>query len=324
MRDLIAEPDATVARERSRVAAEGWGARLLDLQGSDGHWGGAAFVPRAWISTKDTLQLLRDLGVDPTSDRVRRAIGQVRDRCTWGEEFGDSPFFEGEVEPCINGRVLAIGAYFGEASDRLADRLLQEQLSDGGWNCDAPRSQRSSFHTTICVLEGLLEYETAKGPRPDVTGARLRGQEYLLERRLFRSRSTGQIIGIGPQDRHHTGVDADFVPHALALRHPVGARLPAPGRRRARRAHRRGDRSGARRSATSTGDGRSRTRIRVRCTSRWKAAPASRAAGTRFERSACCAGRTYRSLRPDRAQPLAVLRQHEAPAARTSALTTGV
>jgi hypothetical protein len=157
--------------------------------------GAAAFVPHAWISTQDTLQLLRDLGVDPTSDRLRRAIDAVRDRCTWGKEFGDAPFFEGEVEPCINGRVLAVGAYFGEARDRLADRLLQEQLSDGGWNCDAPRSQRSSFHTTICVLEGLLEYETAKGPRPDVTGARLRGQAYLLERRLFRSRSTGQIIG---------------------------------------------------------------------------------------------------------------------------------
>src|SRR5580765_536022 len=184
MRDLIAESDATVARERSRVAAEGWGARLLDLQGTDGHWGGAAFVPRAWISTMDTLQLLRDLGID-----------QVSDRCTWGEGFDNAPFFGGEVEPCINGRVLAIGAYFGEASDRLAGRLLQEQLSDGGWNCAAPYSRRSSFHTTICVLEGLLEYETAKGPKPDVTGARLRGQEYLLERRLLRSRSTGQIIG---------------------------------------------------------------------------------------------------------------------------------
>ena len=108
-----------------RVASEGWAARLLDLQGPDGHWGGAAFVPRAWISTKDTLQLLRDLGVDPTSDRVRRAIGEVRDRCTWGVEFGNSPFFEGEIEPCINGRVLAIGSYFGEASDRLVERLLQ-------------------------------------------------------------------------------------------------------------------------------------------------------------------------------------------------------
>ena len=194
MRDLIGEPETAVARERSRVATEGWGARLLDLQGSDGHWGGAAFVPRAWISTLDTLQLLRDLGPDPASDRVRRAIGQVRARCTWGEEFGDSPFFEGEVEPCINGRVLAIGAYFGEASDRLAGRLLQEQLSDGGWNCDAPPSRRSSFHTTICVLEGLLEYERAKGPAPEVTSACLRGQEYLLERRLFRSLSTGEIV----------------------------------------------------------------------------------------------------------------------------------
>src|ERR1700724_690809 len=89
MRDLTAEPGAAGARERSRVAAEGWGRRLLDLQGSDGHWGRAAFVPRAWISTQDTLQLLRDLGVDPTGDRVRTAIDRVRDRCTWGGEFGD-------------------------------------------------------------------------------------------------------------------------------------------------------------------------------------------------------------------------------------------
>ena len=194
MRDLLAESNANVQHERLRVASEGWGARLLDLQGADGHWGGAAFVPHAWISTKDTLQLLRDLGADPASDRVRKAIGQVRDRCTWGEGFGNSPFFEGEVEPCINGRVLAIGAYFGETSVRLVDRLLQEQLSDGGWNCYAPPSRRSSFSSTICVLEGLLEYERAKGPRPDVTSARIRAHEYLIERRLFRSLSTGQII----------------------------------------------------------------------------------------------------------------------------------
>src|SRR5262245_15223531 len=99
MRDLVGAPEAAVARERSRVAGEGWGGRLLDLQGSDGHWGGAAFVPRAWVSTLDTLQLLRDLGVDPAGDRMKRAAGLVRDRCTWGAEFGDSPFFEGEVEP---------------------------------------------------------------------------------------------------------------------------------------------------------------------------------------------------------------------------------
>jgi hypothetical protein len=194
MRDLMDESDEAVAVERSRIASEGWGSGLLELQGPDGQWGGGAYVYPGWVSTTDTLLLLRDLGLDPTSEQTQRAIGLVRGESTWGPEFGEAPFFEGEVEPCINGRVLAIGAYFGEASNRLVDRLLHEQLEDGGWNCEAPRSKRSSFHTTICVLEGLLEYEKAKGATSAVTDARLRGQEYLLERNLFRSLSTGDVI----------------------------------------------------------------------------------------------------------------------------------
>jgi hypothetical protein len=142
-----------------------------------------------------TLVFLRDLGVDPASAPARAAIDRVRDRVTWGPGFGDSPFFEGEVEPCINGRVVALGAYFDVRSDRLVDRLLGEQLADGGWNCEAERgSVRSSFHTTICVLEGLLAFEQAFGITPAVTDARARGQEYLLERRLLRRLSTGEII----------------------------------------------------------------------------------------------------------------------------------
>jgi hypothetical protein len=194
LRDLAGEPDEVVARERSRVAVVGWGARLLELQAADGHWGGASFVPRAWVSTFDTLQLLKELGLDPAGERAQSAITRVRERCTWGPEWGHSPFFEGEVEPCINGRVLALGAYFGAASDRLLERLLQEQLPDGGWNCRAPESQRSSFHTTICVLDGLLEYERVAGASPALSEARQRAQEYLLERQLFRSRSTGAVI----------------------------------------------------------------------------------------------------------------------------------
>jgi hypothetical protein len=194
MRDLTGETHEIIARERLRVGSEGWGARLLELQGADGHWGGGAYVFPGWISTTDTLLLLRDLGLDPASEQARRAIGLVRDNGTWGPEFDDSRYFEGEVEPCINGRVLAVGAYFGEASDRLVDRLLREQLEDGGWNCEAPRSKRSSFHSTICVLEGLLEYENAKGATTSVTDARLRGQAYLLERSMFRSLSTGRVI----------------------------------------------------------------------------------------------------------------------------------
>lgn len=194
MRDLGGEANDAVAAERSRIASEGWGAKLLDRQRPDGKWGDGTSEPQ-WASTLHTLLLLRVMGLDPGSARTRAMVRVVRDRVTWGPEFGDSPFFEGEVEPCINGGTLALGSYFGESSDRLVDRLLGEQLKDGGWNCEAERgSVRSSFHTTICVLEGLLEYEKAKGANAAVTNARARAHEYLLERRMFRRLSTGKVI----------------------------------------------------------------------------------------------------------------------------------
>ena len=194
LRDLAGMPSVTVAAERSLVAAEGWAPRLLDQQRVDGQWGDGVDLPFWWTNLY-TLLYLRDLGVDPASARARTAIDRVRISVTWGPEFGNSPFFEGEVEPCINGRVVALGAYFGERSDRLVDRLLSEQLADGGWNCEAERgSVRSSSHTTICVLEGLLDFERAFGLSAPVTDARERGQEYLLERRLLRRLSTGEII----------------------------------------------------------------------------------------------------------------------------------
>ncbi|HXT47163.1 MAG TPA: hypothetical protein VN717_00910 [Gemmatimonadaceae bacterium] len=194
MRDLTHSPAEIVATERAHVSIEGWGARLLDLQRPDGQWGDGVATP-LWWSNMYTLIFVRDLGVDPASERARTAIYRVRNNVTWGPGFGDSPFFEGEVEPCINGRVVALGAYFGVRSDRLVDRLLSEQLADGGWNCEAERgSVRSSFHTTICVLEGLLAFEQAFGAASPVTDARRRAQDYLLERRLLRRLSTGDII----------------------------------------------------------------------------------------------------------------------------------
>jgi len=193
MRDLTDEPDDLVAAERTLLASEGWGARLLDLQAPDGQWGGGSYHPY-WTSTTYTLLLLRDMGLDPTSDEARRAVTLVRDSpATTLDESGQS-FFLGETEPCINGMVLAMGAYFGEASEKLLDRLLDEQLDDGGWNCEAPPSTRSSFDTTICVLEGLLEYERARGAVAGLAEARARGEEYLLERRMFRSLSSGEVI----------------------------------------------------------------------------------------------------------------------------------
>jgi hypothetical protein len=203
MRDLTGAPADEVAAERARIATEGWGAQLLALQGADGSWAGAAWN-RGCDSTIHVVTLLREFGLDPASDQARRAVGLVRDRVRWmgwdldgswkGEDFVGNLFFAGEVEPCINGQVMASAAYFGQEAQRINGLLLAEQLSDGGWNCEAPKdSTRSSFNTTICVLEALLEYERAGGSRA-VTDARLRGQDYLLERRLFHRRSTGETI----------------------------------------------------------------------------------------------------------------------------------
>ena len=148
MRDLIGAPADEVAAERARVATEGAGARLLALQGADGPWGGAAWN-RGWNSTMHVLTLLREMGLDPASAAAQRAVGLVRDRVTWRgcgpPECHSNPFFAGEVEPCINGQVAASGAYFGEDVGGLIDRLLGEQLPDGGWNCEATNgSTRSS------------------------------------------------------------------------------------------------------------------------------------------------------------------------------------
>jgi hypothetical protein len=196
--DLTGASADEVAAERARVATEGAGARLLALQGSDGRWGGAAWN-RGWNSTMHALMLLRDMGLDPASEEARRAVSLVRDRVTWKgcapPECDENPFFAGEVEPCINGQVAMVGAYFGQDVRGIVDRLLAEQLPDGGWNCEAPKdSTRASFNTTICVVEALLEYERANGATPDVTAARERAQEYLLTRRLFRRLSTGEAI----------------------------------------------------------------------------------------------------------------------------------
>lgn len=204
LRDLAhASPDV-VAGERTRTVTEGWGAQLLALQGDDGQWDGGACFPanslnwrreqgQPWTSTLPTLQLLVDFGIDPHSDRVRNAVQRVKEVCRW--EHAGEPFFSGEVEPCINGRAISIGIYFGQNMSALVSRLVDEQLDDGGWNCEAENgSLRPSFATTINVLEGLLAHERATGGSPESVAARHRGQEYFLERRLLRRKSTGEIV----------------------------------------------------------------------------------------------------------------------------------
>jgi hypothetical protein len=203
MRDLFDAPESAWSAERATVETKGWGAALLAHEDTDGQWAGGAFLPsgfdfcewqevgQPWTATTFALSQLREFGLDPASDRARRAVELIGANSRW--DHAGEPYWEGEVEECINGRVLADGAYFGVDVSPLADRLTAERLEDGGWNCErANGSVRSSFASTINVLEGLLEYERATGGTPDSRAARKSGEEYLLARGLFRRLSTGE------------------------------------------------------------------------------------------------------------------------------------
>lgn len=203
LRDLDRATAGELAAERARVAAEGWGAQLLALQREDGTWDGGALFPenfkfnreegQPWTATEPTLTLLREFGVDPNDPTVRAAVEMAGEHARW--EHAGQRFFDGEVEPCINGRALALGAYFGQDVEGIVQRLVKEQMEDGGWNCEAENgSVVSSFHSTICVLEGLLLHERATGGSPREIAARRRGEEYLLERHLIRRKTTGEVI----------------------------------------------------------------------------------------------------------------------------------
>jgi hypothetical protein len=203
MRDLLDAPESKWTAERAKVETEGCGARLLSYQDEDGQWAGGAFVPsdfdprewqelgQPWTATTFSLSQLREFGLDPSSDRAQRTVELIGANSRWDE--GGQPYWEGEVEECINGRTVADGAYFGVDVSSIVDRLVGERLEDGGWNCKRINgSVRSSFASTINVLEGLLEYERATGGTPESQEARKSGEEYLLKRNLFRRLSTGE------------------------------------------------------------------------------------------------------------------------------------
>ncbi len=202
MRDLLDAPEAEWTAERAKLETEGWGARLLAARDPDGQWAGAAFWPpdvdwhrreqdgQPWTATCWALTDLREFGLDPASESARRTVELVGENSPWEE--GNQPFWDGEVEECINGRTAAVGAYFGVDVGEIVTRLVGERQSDGGWNCErANGSVRASFHSTINVLEGLLEHEKATGGTAATREARRAGETYLLERRLFRRLSTG-------------------------------------------------------------------------------------------------------------------------------------
>ena len=204
MRDLLDSPESEWEAERARVETDGWGARLLALEDADGLWAGGACFPgdyvwggdepgQPWTATMHTLQTLEILGLDPDSESARHAIPLIAANGRW--EHDGQRYFDGEVEPCINGRTIETGAYFGVDVAPIVDRILEERLADGGWNCEAENgSIRSSFDTTINVLDGLLAFEKANGMSSAVSVARESGEEYLLERVLFQRKRNGEIV----------------------------------------------------------------------------------------------------------------------------------
>jgi hypothetical protein len=194
LRDLLDASETDQETQRSRISHEGWGAEVLRRQLPTGDWGGRDTPDDAWRYNLTALEMLRLLEVDPRDPAIAQRIEATRDRVHWPDRFGGPAYFDGEEEPCINGQVLAQGAAFGVPSSTLVDRLLSEQLEDGGWNCDAPSSRRGSFHTTICVLEGLLAHERHVEASPSITAARERGEQYLVERGLMRRASDGELI----------------------------------------------------------------------------------------------------------------------------------
>ena len=198
LRDLTGADPGVIAAERARVATTGWGARLMSVQDPDGKWGGGIYSPK-WISTTYTLRLLRHLGIDPSNEGAQRGLAKLSERAEW-YDGGVGYFVSVQAETCVTGMTLSLASYFGGFDahrEPMARWLLAQQLEDGGWNCETRLgSTRSSFNTTILVLEGLLEYERTRpaGLIRTIRAARRRGEDYLLDRHLMRSLSTGEII----------------------------------------------------------------------------------------------------------------------------------
>lgn len=198
-------PASKVESARNRIAREGWGARLLAHQTSDGRWAGGKgshpdrglYSPK-WISTTYTMLLLRDFGLPASNRQARKACKLLLDR---GLQRDGGIGLEAwkQSETCVTGMVLSILSHFrldDERLDRIVDHLLLRQMPDGGWNCQLKRgATHASVHTTISVLEGLRDYGLHRGgPAHELRAARMRGLEFLLAHRLYRSHRTGAVI----------------------------------------------------------------------------------------------------------------------------------
>ncbi|QOR71954.1 squalene cyclase [Ruania alkalisoli] len=203
-RDLMHEPEHVWGATRERVVTEGFGARLLAAQDLDGQWAGGAYFPsdfsedlfhqegQPWTATTWSLNALREWGAPPSA--IAGTADKLAANSRW--EYDDLPYWGGEVDACINGYTLANGAWLGAEVTGIAEWFVTHQLPDGGWNCEwVEGSTRSSFHSTLNSLFGILDWELITGGTDEIRAARRTAEEYLLERELFRKRGTGETVG---------------------------------------------------------------------------------------------------------------------------------
>jgi hypothetical protein len=198
MRDLLGKTDRVYNRERDKVPREGWGARLLKCQDPNGTWAGKLYSPK-WTSTTYSLILLRRCGLPAGHPAALKGCRVLIDRGLFPDGGIDLSVGQNRSETCITGFVLALVTQLGlktDATEKIVDYLLREQMKDGGWNClRFQGATHSSFHTTINVLEGLRGYvETGGKQTADVLAAEARAREFFLEHRLYRSHRTGDIV----------------------------------------------------------------------------------------------------------------------------------
>ena len=244
-RDLAGEPPEVWEATGRRIATEGFGAQLLAAQDPDGQWAGGAYFPagfdfeapdpadeggQPWTATTWALTTLREWGSDPAVLRERRTAELLEAGCRW--EYDDLPYWGGEVDCCINAMTLANGLWLGADVRAIAAWFVEHRLPDGGWNCEwVEGSTRSSFHSTLNALKGLLAHETATGGTEATRAARRAGEEFLLERGLFRRLSTGEPSGIAGR-RHPArpahGRGGRPHPSGSPARRHLGAGTPAP------------------------------------------------------------------------------------------------
>ncbi|SFS17632.1 hypothetical protein SAMN04487846_3615 [Microbacterium sp. cf046] len=204
-RDLTDAPPEVWEATRARVATEGYGARLLAEQDPDGQWAGGSFFPAGffgsaeadqpgqhWVATTWVLKDLREWGVDAAL--LAGTAEKLDANSRW--DYNDLPYWDGEVDVCINSYTLATGAWLGADVSGLVAWFPAHRLADGGWNCEAEEgdSVRSSFHSTLNAVRGMLEYERITGDR-SLREARQGGEEYLLERHLLNRATTGEPVG---------------------------------------------------------------------------------------------------------------------------------